>query len=123
MGNTVSPASPLYLDGDVSWKTGSIVQGISAPQTTDAATFEEFQRNSLLKDFLLQHVDNDHLILSLLNGADDAVALVKGMPKFQPPDADDVASTRSAVNNLQLCVAAGINVRTFNILFQIRLVC
>jgi hypothetical protein len=110
MGNAVSTLSPLYLSEEVSWKTGIIPHGIPAPQTSETTTFGELSGSSTLKDFLYRHIDNDLLISSVLSGADDPTALVRNVLKFQAADPDVVSATQAAISNVQLCVAAGLDV-------------
>lgn len=109
MGNTASELNPLFTADELVWKTGAFADGTPAP-IGSSTTFEGLQANTVFKDYLLKHIDSDHLVSSIMAMADLDVLLLKGIDKYKELEPEWVESLQSLVENFQLCTTAGIDV-------------
>jgi hypothetical protein len=110
MGNSVSDLNQLYPEDQLQWKVGSIADGVPAPSVTNESTYENLQGNSEFMKYLMQNIDSDALVGSIISAADDHSVLLKGFDKYNAADPELAAANQSLLENIHLCASAGIDV-------------
>jgi hypothetical protein len=110
MGNAVSDSNLLYTEGQLQWKTGSLTDGVPAPNVTNEATYENLQGTSDFKEYLMQNIDSDALLASIISGTEDNSVLLKGFDKFHAADREIMIANQSLLENIHLCSSAGVDV-------------
>lgn len=109
MGNITSESNPLFIADELDWKTGALVDSIPAP-VGGLTTYEALRASTVFKEYLMKHIDSDHLASSVMNMADVESALLKGIDKYKELEPEWVESLQNLVENFQLCTAAGMEV-------------
>lgn len=113
MGNDISSSTleedaSLFYGKELKWKTGPLQT--SLPIDGEVDTYENLKLSPVFKEYVLQHIDDDDLIRTLVSTDDDENLVLEGITSYQLPNAEEVETLTKDVVNLENCTMAGIQV-------------
>lgn len=127
MGNTDSTSAendfpPLFHGKELKWKTGPLDTSIPINENYDVIdTYEKLKTSKKFKEYMLQHIDSDELIRSLLSNDSDEAAL-EGITSYNSPKPEDVETITKEAKNLENCSNSGIKVSSrYDIAYRIHI--
>lgn len=81
MGNQASSSSS-YLgrpSSDLKFRSGPRAEGVPAPMSQHCASYDKLVAHGQFKDYLLSHLDNTHLISSIISNSDKDKVVFEGV--------------------------------------------
>ena len=108
-----SPISGIVpASKDLKWRSGSKTEPVPS-NIGGLTTYEKMMKSSEFKDFLLENLDGNYLISSILtaNSVDENV-LLEGISSFNRLDDETRDTMLSGIKSFQTACEAGINVGT-----------